>query len=183
MTFLIQHAEATRTEVLRMPEPPSIATEAEAPPVKPAGDAALQHEKSRPLPDEDRFNTADLASDLIKLIRDLELSDEESAFAKLCGLSSVAGTPQLLFDLAREICLWGGLDARASKVLLRGEPLEVGCASGLVDLPLPHPSVSRQHTAFFVSPDGAEGKDLSSGGGTFINGKRCRRDRVSDGDS
>jgi hypothetical protein len=178
--------ESTRTDVFQMSaQAPSaiVVSGVATTPAKPTDDLAPKDELSRPLSDEDRANTEDLATNLIKLIRDPELSVEESAFAKLCGLSSLAGTPQLLFDLARQICLWGGLDARVSKILLREEPLKVGRAPGLVDLPLPAPSVSRQHTAFFTSPNGVEVEDLSSHGGTFINGKRCRRERVFDGDS
>jgi serine/threonine protein kinase len=130
-----------------------------------------------------RADTTESVNDLIRLVRDPRLSVEESAFARLCRLGSLAGTPQLLFDLAREICLWGGLDARVSKIFLRGDPLKMGRAPGQVDLPVQDPSVSRQHTAFFVSPNGVEVEDLSSHSGTFINGKRCRREKLSDGDS
>jgi serine/threonine protein kinase len=178
--------EATRTQVFWVPAQASPAmndAEPAMPPTMPAADFPLKDEPSRLISDQDRTNSADLATDLIRLIRDPELSVEESAFSKLCALSSLAGTAQLLFDLARQICLWGGLDARVSKVLLRGEPLKVGRAPGLVELPLMHPSVSRQHTAFFTSPEGVEVEDLSSHGGTFINGKRCRRETVFDGDS
>lgn len=128
----------------------------------------------------EQARTPESAEDLVSKLRDPHSSIQESAFDKLCLVDS--GKAHLLFDLARKLCLWGGIGAQVSKIIFTGEPLKMGRSATEVELPLPDASVSRQHVAFFTTLEAIEVEDLSSANGTFLNGERCRREKLSDKD-
>lgn len=50
------------------------------------------------------------------------------------------------------------------------------------DIPLPDRSVSRQHAVIYLMGDEAIIEDLRSHNGTFVNGKRIKRQCLSSGD-
>jgi len=131
----------------------------------------------------DQTDEVESIAALVSLVHSGPASVQEPAFGKLCQLSlQKDGRLHLLFDFARRLCLWGGSKAEVSKLLLTAESLRMGRDAAAVQLPLADSSVSRQHVAFFPSEDGVEVEDLSTANGTFLNGKRCRRERLSDSD-
>jgi pSer/pThr/pTyr-binding forkhead associated (FHA) protein len=95
------------------------------------------------------------------------------------------GTHHLLFDFARDLCLWGGPGAISRSIELRGTRLILGRSASEVDLPLDHASISRQHLALFYGQYNngtVTAEDLSSATGTRLNGSRLSRSGLNDGD-
>ena len=94
--------------------------------------------------------------------------------AALNRLSSLTGTPQLLFDFLANICIWCGPGAVARSISMDRPNLILGRNASQVDFPLTDPSISRQHAVFHVKAT-ADGRkliyveDLSSKSGTTIN--------------
>jgi len=95
------------------------------------------------------------------------------------GLSNPPGTLDLLFDFAQGVCFLTG-SRLLSASLSRGR-LILGRMSS-VDLPLSSDGISRQHAAFFISQEGVEVEDLGSANGIVLNGVRCEREKLKDGD-
>ena len=122
------------------------------------------------------------AADWISKLWNSNRSGQESAFQQMCAST---GTHHLVFDFARDLCLWGGPGAISRSIELRGTRLILGRSASEVDLPLDHASISRQHLALFY---GWENKgtviaeDLSSATGTRLNGSRLSRNGLSDSD-
>ena len=123
-------------------------------------------------------SAADWSTKLWKSTR----SDQETVFQQMCAST---GTHHLLFDFARDLCLWGGPGAISRSIELRGTRLILGRSASEVDLPLDHASISRQHLALFYGRDNngtVTAEDLSSATGTRLNGSRLSRSGLTDGD-
>jgi hypothetical protein len=107
---------------------------------------------------------------------------QSQAFADLCALT---GDLHLLFDFARNVCLWGGNGAQNRRITLTAARLIIGRTS-TADLIFYDPKVSRQHLAIFPTNTN-EGtliaEDLSSASGTLLNGERLRRSELNDLDT
>jgi len=109
-------------------------------------------------------------------------SEQEAVFQEMCASTK---THHLLFDFARDLCLWGGPGAISRSIELRGTRLILGRSASEVDLPLDHASISRQHLALFYGQYNngtVTAEDLSSATGTRLNGSRLSRSGLTDGD-
>jgi tRNA A-37 threonylcarbamoyl transferase component Bud32 len=110
-------------------------------------------------------------------------AEQEEAFQRLCEAQPI---PRLLIDFGNRVCLWGGPGTISRTLILREGRLTLGRNASEVDLPLDHPSISRQHLAFSIRMQDSTGvvlvDDLSSAAGTRIMGDRLSRRPLSDGD-